>query len=120
MNKGLKLLLGAFTLWPLLYLGLFLIYFVFMFLQVALLGTEEPAADSMLPAAFGIIAVPHILTILWTFVLVGLYIVDLFKTDRIDQDKKALWAVVLFLGGMIAFPVYWYLFVWRSPESAAE
>ncbi len=27
---------------------------------------------------------------------------------------KALWAVVLFMGGPIAMLVYWYLYLWRD------
>ncbi len=64
---------------------------------------------------FGTIFVVHSLTILWTFALLAVYIRLLFKTDRVPADKKSLWAVVLFLGNMLAMPVYWYLYVWREP-----
>ncbi len=38
----------------------------------------------------------------------------LFKTDVVPQDKKALWAVVLFLGNMISMPIFWYLYIWTK------
>ncbi len=34
------------------------------------------------------------------------YIVHVFRTDRVPADKKALWAVVLFLGNLLAMPFY--------------
>jgi hypothetical protein len=48
------------------------------------------------------------------FALVGVFVFHLFRTDRVDSDKKALWAVVLFLGNMMALPIYWYLYLWRQ------
>jgi hypothetical protein len=48
-------------------------------------------------------------------ILLVIYIRHVFKTDRVPQDKKSLWAVVLLLGSMIAMPIYWYLYIW--PES---
>lgn len=62
----------------------------------------------------------HFLVMLLIFALTVLYIVDLFQTNRVSTDKKALWAVVLFLGNMFAMPVYWYLYFWRplSPRKS--
>lgn len=40
------------------------------------------------------------------------YIRHLFKTKLVPNDMKALWAVVLFLGNMIAMPVFWYHYIW--------
>ena len=49
--------------------------------------------------------------------IVGLlvfYITHLFRTDSVANDKKALWAIVLFLGNVIAMVVYWFLYIWPS------
>lgn len=48
-------------------------------------------------------------------ILVGIYIGHVFKNPAIAADKRALWAVVLFFGNVIAMPVYWFLYVWREP-----
>jgi len=64
----------------------------------------------------------HFLTMLEILALLVIYIMHVFKTDSVPQDKKALWAVVLFLGNMIAMPIYWYLYIWKEarPEQGAE
>jgi hypothetical protein len=56
------------------------------------------------------------------FGLIAFYIVFLFKTDRVPQDKKALWAAVIFLGNMVAMPVFFYFYVWPEqwPRTKAE
>jgi hypothetical protein len=53
-------------------------------------------------------------------VLLVIYVVYLFKTDRVAQDKKALWAAVLLLGGLIAMPVFWYLYIWKQPAQGTS
>jgi len=46
--------------------------------------------------------------------MIIIYIIHIFKTEKVPQDKKALWAVVIFLGNMIAMPIYWYLYIWKQ------
>lgn len=55
----------------------------------------------------------QMLTAVEVFGLLIFYIVYLFKTDRVPQDKKALWAVVSFLGHAMVMPVFWYLYIRR-------
>ena len=52
---------------------------------------------------------------LWIFALMAYYIVNVFRNDRVAKDQKVLWLIVVFMGGFIAMPVYWYLFIWREP-----
>ena len=41
------------------------------------------------------------------------FLVYLFRTEHVTTGYKALWAVVLFLGNIVAMPVFWYIAVWR-------
>lgn len=69
-----------------------------------------------IPHAFFIIFPLHILTVLIGLGVNGLFIYDLFTNDRIKGDKKALWGVVLLLGGILALPAYWYLYIRKTPS----
>jgi hypothetical protein len=71
------------------------------------------------PALFQYIFLPHIFTMLLTFVLVAFYIVHVFKNRALKDDRRVLWAVVLFMGGIVAAPIYWWLFIWRPLGGAA-
>ena len=51
--------------------------------------------------------------------LLAFYIIHLFRTDRVPNDKKALWAVVLFLGNLMAMPFYWYFYIWPREKGGA-
>jgi hypothetical protein len=114
LSRPLALLVGVLTLWPVVYLLLFFGFVATSFLWVA--WTDGPTAghSPVLPLAVSLLFGAHFATILLMFVLIAFYIAYLFKTDRVPQDKKALWAVVLFLGNMLTMPVFFYLYVWPS------
>ncbi len=112
ISRGNAIILGVFTAWPFLYMFLFM-GTIFATVMGDFMGREPSDGRRMM---FMIIFPLHLLTMLEIFALQVIYIVYLFKTDRIAQDKKALWAVVLFLGNMIAMPVFWYLYIWCAPK----
>jgi len=71
-------------------------------------------------SSFMLLFAAHVLVIVLVWCLIGFYIYFLFKTDLVKQDQKALWGVVLFLGNMLAMPVFWYLYIWKPAEEAAR
>ena len=71
-----------------------------------------------MPLIFKIILPLHILTMLEMFTLLAIYIIHLFKTDHVASDKKTLWAIVIFMGNILAMPIYWYLYIWKPIKSA--
>jgi hypothetical protein len=103
MNKTLRVIIGAVTLWPITYAMFFIGmgFFAFFFPAHAL--------------RWDFLLLPlHLVTILWVWALLVFYLIHLFKTARVLKDQKVLWAVVLFMGNMIAMPVYWYLYIWSD------
>lgn len=123
MKKSRKVWLGIATIWPIVYMFLF-IASIFGFMIFAgvhdggppVVGPHPP--DSMLfPLSFmGLMAV-HMGTILGTIALTVFYIIRVFKTERLDQNMKIMWMLLLFFMGMFAQPIFWYLYIWRdTPE----
>jgi hypothetical protein len=110
MSRGKAITLAVFTVWPIVYMLIFMSA-IFGMMIAELAGRGHSSGP---PTLIMIIFPLHFLTMIEIFVLLAIYIVDVFKTDRVPQDKKALWAVVLFLGNMIAMPIYWYLYIWRE------
>ncbi len=114
MSKGKAITLAVFTVWPFLYMILFMCTIFGMVICDFSGGGHSSDPSNIMMIIFPL----HFLTILEIFGLLVIYIVHVFKTDIVSQDKKALWAVVLFLGNMIAMPVYWYLYIWKEPEQS--
>jgi hypothetical protein len=113
MKKPTKVLLGLASLWPLLYM---IFFFVFIFFSIFFISSSgDPGSGP--PFFFFLIFPLHLLTMVLIMALTVFYIVNVFRNERVDKDKKALWAIVLFMGNMIAMPIYWYLYIWKEPDS---
>jgi heme/copper-type cytochrome/quinol oxidase subunit 2 len=113
MKKSTKILLAIATIWPFIYMIFFFVVIFFSFFFMPRGGTAEGGA---FPALFMIIFPLHFLTMLLIMGLTVFYMVNVFRNDRVEKDKKVLWAVVLFMGNMIAMPIYWYLYIWRDEK----
>jgi hypothetical protein len=126
VSKSTQLVLGVATLWPLVYMFLFLAYIVWMVFGVALEagphgGSREPTTTDVtfVRSFFGIFAV-HILTMLEILGLTVFYVIDVFRTTRLPSDQRVLWLLVIFFAGPIGMPIYWYLNIWREPSVLAQ
>jgi hypothetical protein len=115
MKKSTKILVGLATLWPFFYMILFL-FFIFS----SILFMPAKGEESGSPFFFAVFIAIHLLTMLWIMGLTVFYMVNVFRNDRVDKDKKVLWAVVIFMGNMIAMPVYWYLYIWKEEVPAGS
>ena len=108
MKKVKALILGIFTLIPILYIIFFISVFFHMFLNTVNSTNTESSIN-----LFKIILPLHLSTMILVIVLLVIYIVNVFKNDTIESNKKALWAIVLFFGNMISMIVYWILHIWK-------
>lgn len=109
MSKKWKIILGAATFWPILYI------FIFMLFMFGMMATMGLGSDGPPPAIFIIFAL-HFITIFGSFGLMIYYVVHALKNERLEGDRKFLWAAIIFFGNMIAMPIYWYLQIWQEPE----
>jgi len=117
LNRGFAVVVAILTIAPWAYVVFFLSYLMPKFTSFTTPGGPPPEEfhhlfDTVFRWHLGIMGLVLALTIL--------YMVHLFRTDRVPADKKALWAVVLLLGNVLAMPVYWYFYMWpKQPEGAA-
>jgi hypothetical protein len=115
MKKSTKILLAIATIWPFIYMIFFFVVIFSSFFFMPRGGSSEGGA---FPALLMIIFPLHFLTMLLIMGLTVFYMVNVFRNDRVEKDKKVLWAVVLFMGNMIAMPIYWYLYIWREEKES--
>src|SRR5262245_36762268 len=109
LTRSQKMLVGAFTLWPPVYFALFFC-FIFLTMGTIFLGAMS-GSDSPLPfiAPFGLlpfVILLHFMTILIIWGLIAFYIIYLFKSDRVPQEKRVLWLVLIILLGIFTMPVF--------------
>jgi hypothetical protein len=110
ISKPVAAFLGLISAWPVIY---FVLFFAFMFSTA--IGSPAGRPDTL----FEMLFVIHLATMLVMIGLLAFYIVHVFKNQALQGDRRVLWAIVLFMGNLFAFPVYWYLYVWHEPRQAA-
>lgn len=116
MKKSNKVLLGIATFWPFIYIPIFVIA---MFSAVLFSGPGGAPNDAF-PFILMFIIPLHMLTIFGSLALMVFYVVNVFRNKRVEQDKQVLWVLLLVLAGMMAAPVYWYLYIWKDEPSGTQ
>ncbi len=119
LTKTQKILLGIASGWPLVYIFIFI---AFIFGMIALTAGGPGSGNEFNPllgGGFVVLMIVHMLTIFLTLALTVFYIVHAVKNTKLDSNMRIIWIVLFFFGGMIAQPIYWYLQVWKEPETAA-
>ena len=118
MTRKSTIALGILTIIPFVYFLLFIGFFATVFLT--LLRSAGTLDTSPSFSSFAVFFILHFVMIICTLALTIFYMVDVFRNDRVKKDMKVLWAVVIFLGGFVAMPIYWYLYIWSAHKSQPE
>lgn len=109
-------LLGALTLWPMLYIGLFVVVWLAAF---ASMSSGSPAAADGMLVMWAVIAPLHILTMVLTFGLIAFYITHLVQNEALGDTQKVLWALVVLMGAPIGPILYYWMNVRNTPTAVA-
>ncbi len=114
MERRKKIIWGIFSIWPICWMILFMCGVLGMFL---LSGVQQ--SDELSPIAaiiIGFIVFFHFATIIEIWVMIILYIIRILKDESIEQNNKILWVLLIFIGNIIAMPLFWYLYIWQEKD----
>jgi len=125
LKKSTKIWLGIATIWPIVYMLLFFVV-IFSVVIVGAFNPDSPApvdnspASILFPIGFMGFFVLHMLTIMGMLALTVFYVIRVFKTEQLDQNMKIMWMLLFFFMGMIAQPLFWYLYIWREAPGSSK
>lgn len=118
MTRRRKLILGALTAWPTLYIFLFIAVIASMMFAGPLMdeagGTE--ALNGLMAGGFGLIFIGHIGTMLLQFGLLFFFLFHVFKRKDLETNTQLLWALLIFMGGPIGQMIYWWKEIWSGDD----
>lgn len=124
-----RLVLGAATAWPFVYItGFFLFGLLMALLMTGTAATmaeagsseEPPAAFFGLFGAMGLVMVLHFLTIFEMFALMGFYVWHVVQNDELSTNERTFWALMLFFLHFLVMPFYWWKSIWGAPPVEGE
>lgn len=115
MKRSTKILIGLATIWLPIYMVLFMMFILGL---MAFSGGDpaDPPLGIFFPIGIMFVFVVHFLTIMLSLGMTVYYIIHAIKNESLESNMKAMWAVLFFVGGIIAEPIYWYLYIWSAPE----
>lgn len=116
MSTSKKILLGIFSLLPMLFLVIYFVAFFSFFITMM--------RNSHNPDLFPEIMLEHIGSIiafmlLMVFTKLGTliyFIIHVVNNRAADGTERIVWILVFIFAGMIGFPVYWYMRIWKEPQ----
>ena len=111
MSKFKRALIGAVTIWPMVYVALFFSFVLSNIFSVFHSSGTNVPFTGLIP-----ILILHFLTMILVVALMVGYVIHVFKNTRLTESKKTLWVIVLIFGNAIAMPIYWYLSIWTVPS----
>lgn len=100
-----RFVLGALTLAP-------LIYLVFFFITIA----TSMGGGGIVP--FETLFVVHTGVAMLSLGLMVFYVIHALTRKDLPNSERLLWAIILFVGNMIAMPVYFFLKMKPQPADA--
>ena len=125
MSHQKKIWLGVATLWPPIYLAVFLIVmFASMAGMIWLTATSDSTtgpeienffthpATLTLAIVFGIM---HVLTAIDGLIVFVIYIYHILNNSRLSEAQRISWVLLLITTAALAMPVYFYLHIWHEP-----
>jgi len=104
-----KITMGIVSFLPIMY---FLFFGIYLTSQISKI--YDMTDKGMLPQELSFSTWVPILGIILFLVTLGVFITDVFKNNKVKNDLKAAWVIVLLIGNLIAMPIYWYLYVWKD------
>ena len=106
MPRWAATILGVLTALPIAYAAIFVLHV--LRLQP---GVQPP------PFPLGGAVDWHLAAMALSGVLLVVYLIATFTLRQVPKGKRAFWAMAHFLfGTFIAFPLFWYLYIWRSSQ----
>jgi hypothetical protein len=115
LGQGQKLILGFFTLLPFLLIPYYLYEFFQFFTEIIQTSVhhEEPDPLVMMQFMMPMFAAIGILS-LTSLALLVFYIVHVVNNSVITGNERIVWILLFVFAGMIAFPVYFFMRVWKD------
>ena len=112
-----KVVLGIFTILPLVLLPyIFLQVFYTFLVDVHDLMDHSQDPESRREFFFTIIQfmIPSMILSLVSLGLLIIYLIHVAKNNSLDTTERLVWILIFIFAGVIGFPIYWYMQIWKG------
>ena len=113
MSRGSKLFVGILSFLPIILLLVLLFMIFSMFPTFFQWDKYEPAPQEV----FSVFAPIFMVGIAMSILSIGLlifFIMHLVRNKTMDSTERIIWILVFLFAGIIGYPIYWYMRVWKD------
>jgi hypothetical protein len=113
MSRSSKLFIGLLSFLPI----ILLIVFFVMFLRTFPLFFEWEKNEPVPQEVFTVFGPLFMLGVIMGILSLGLlvfFIMHLVRNKAMDGTERVIWVLVFLFAGMVGYPIYWYMRVWKN------
>lgn len=113
MSRNSKLFIGLLSFLPI------ILVFILLFMILGLIptfiewDTYEPAPQEVF-SIFGPVFFLGIFLGILSLGLLIFFIMHLVRHKAMDSTEKVIWILVFLFAGIVGYPIYWYMRVWKN------
>ena len=105
--------LGILTFLPFILFAIYIALFITVFFDFF---QHQPVAEDpvFIFANFYPIMIIGILMALTSLGLLIYYLIHAINNKQLESTERVIWILVFIFAGMIGFPIYWYMRIWKT------
>ena len=113
MSRSSKLFIGILSFLPIILLLVFLFMLFGMFPTFFQWDKYEPAPQEVFSAFAPLFFLGFAMGILSIGLLI-FFIMHLLRHKALDSTERIIWILVFLFAGIVGYPIYWYMRVWKD------
>lgn len=120
MSKQGKVFLGIVSILPLILLVVYFFIFLNVFSTSFMQTTQKNGPPTFVLNGWNELLVTIASFIAVTLGLLIYYINHVISNEKIDGPDRIVWVLIFIFAGIIGYPAYWYMKIWREPKERSS
>ncbi|HET9745814.1 MAG TPA: hypothetical protein VFP97_08880 [Chitinophagaceae bacterium] len=117
MSRSSKLFIGLLSFLPIILL-IVLFFMIFRMFPVFFEWEETEPAPQEVFTVFGPLFILGMIMGLLSLALLVFFIMHLVRNKTMDGTERVIWILVFLFAGIVGYPIYWYMRVWKDEPGA--
>jgi hypothetical protein len=113
MSRNTKAMIGVLSFLPIVLLIVFFAMFFAIFPRVFEWENNEPTAQEVF-TVFGPLFILGVIMGILSLGLLIFFIMHLVRNKTMDGIERVIWILVFLFAGLVGYPIYWYMRVWKD------
>jgi len=120
MSKSRRLLLGILSVLPMILLVVYIFTFFTFIIHILKHAQQEDIMPDMMLGNIAWMIIVVLLLAVSSLALLIYFIIHVINNKTVDSTERIIWVLIFIFAGMVGFPVYWYMRIWKEEGRIAD